>query len=186
MHQNVLKYRGAPCDSPERRFWRHFRAFWCIFRAPKGISGYFGASLGTQKAPNSPNTEQPTGHMPCTSHGQSAPAHSPSTLNRECLFVIALDCNGLFAKFKKPLNQVDGANFADARDHHGPPADPPRTPRRPSAVPPPTPRASPTPGSCSSFPSFPTSSSPAYCSRQPFASLPAVKYFQFPVLGLIF
>ena len=31
-------------------------AFWCILRAPKG-----------------PNTERPTGHMPCTPDGQSTP-----------------------------------------------------------------------------------------------------------------
>ena len=28
-----------------------FRAFWCIFRAPKGILGRFGALLGPQTAP---------------------------------------------------------------------------------------------------------------------------------------
>ena len=63
-----------PPKSPERRYLRHFKAFWCNFRAPKAISGCLGAFLGHQKAPNSPNTERPTGHLPCTSDGQSAPA----------------------------------------------------------------------------------------------------------------
>ena len=54
---------GAACDSPHRRFLRHFRALWCIFRA--------------QKAPNGPNTERPTGHMPCTPDGPVRPcSHS--------------------------------------------------------------------------------------------------------------
>ena len=37
---------------------RHVSTFWWIFRPPKG-----------------PNSERPTGHMPCTSDGQSSPAH---------------------------------------------------------------------------------------------------------------
>ena len=46
MHQSALKClknrlcgesHDAACDSPLRRFLRHFRALWCIFRALKGI-----------------------------------------------------------------------------------------------------------------------------------------------------
>ena len=34
-----------------RRFLRHFRGFWCTFRAPKCMLGRFGAFLGPPKGP---------------------------------------------------------------------------------------------------------------------------------------
>ena len=42
-------------------------------RANKGIEGILVQLLRAQKVPNGPNTERPTGHLPCMPDNQSAP-----------------------------------------------------------------------------------------------------------------
>ena len=58
----------------------HFGAF--LRSKARGILGHF---QGPKNAPNGPNTERPTGHMPCTPGDQSAPVPLSAVANQRSL-----------------------------------------------------------------------------------------------------